>query len=141
MFCFINFALDVDDISQVLIELSEVVDWHRLGLHLKVRPSTLEGIQEDFRDRRRAKEEMLKFWLEQDPESTLSESAATWKSLVKALKVIDQRRVAKTIEEKVSCTLLDLHCVSYKICSFSIVYYFCSTLTIVRSNVEIAWNS
>ena len=124
MFCFVNFALAIDDLSQVLIELNEVVNWYTLGIHLKLKPSTLEGIQRDFRDGRRAKEEMLKFWLEQEPESTLPESAATWKSLVKALKIIDQRRLAKTIEENVSCTSLGLYGISYKICSFSIVCYF-----------------
>ena len=34
--------------------------------------STVDRIQDDFRDGRRAKEKMFKFWLEQDPGSTVS---------------------------------------------------------------------
>ena len=127
MFCFINFALAVEDLSEVLIALKEVVDWHTLGIHLKLKASTLDRIRHDFSDGRYAKEEMLKFWLEQDPESTLSESASTWISLVKALRSMDENKLSKTIEEDVSHTLIDSYAISCKLCLFYVLYYFCST--------------
>ena len=92
----------MDDLSEVLISLKDVTDWYTLGIHLKLNPSALARIQNDFRDGQRAKLEMLKFWLEQDPGSTVPGSAATWKVLVKALRAIEENRVAKLIEEDVS---------------------------------------
>ena len=100
----------MDDLSEVLIALKDVTDWYTLGIHLKMKASTLDRIRDDFRDGRHAKEETLKFWLEQDPGSTVPGSAATWEALVKALRAMDENRLAKTIEEDVSHTLLDPKC-------------------------------
>ena len=136
MFCFINFALAVDDLSEVLIALKEVVDWYTLGIHLKLKASTLDRIRHDFRDGRYAKEEMLKFWLEQDPESTLPDSASTWISLVKALRSMDEDKLAKAIEEEVSHTSLDSYAISCKLCLFDVSYYIYSTLTFLKNNVQ-----
>ena len=93
--------------------MKDVTEWYTLGIHLKMKVSTLDRIRDDFRDGRHAKEEMLKFWLEQDPRSTVPGSAATWETLVKALRAMDENRVAKTIEEDVSHTLLDRNVLSY----------------------------
>ena len=104
---FTNFALAVDDLSEVLIALKDVTDWYTLGIHLKMKVSTLDRIQGDFRNGLRAKEETLKFWLKQDPGSTVHGSAATWEALLKALRVMDENKVAKMIEENVSHTLIN----------------------------------
>ena len=107
-----NFALVVDDLSEVLIALKDVTDWYTLGIHLRLKASTLDRIRHDFKDGRYAKEEMIKLWLEQDPESIVPGSTATWKTLVKALIIMDENKVAKTIEEDVSYKLLDPYVLS-----------------------------
>ena len=97
----------------MLIVLKYVAAWYTLGIHLRLNPATLDRIQDDFRDGRRAKEETLKFWLEQDPGSTVPGSAATWEALVKALRAMDENSVAKTIEDDVSPPILGQNMLSY----------------------------
>ena len=88
----------------MLFALKDMTDWYTLGIHLKLKASTLDRIRNDFRDGQHAKEETLKFWLEQDPGSTVPGSAATWKVLVKALRIMGENREAKRIEDIVSHT-------------------------------------
>ena len=57
-----NFSLAIDDLSEMRIALNDVTHWYTLGIHLKLKVPTLGRIQGDFRDGRRAKEEMLKPW-------------------------------------------------------------------------------
>ena len=112
-------SLAVDDLSEVMIALKDVTDWYTLGIHLKLKASTLDRLRHDFRDGRHAEEEMLKLWLEQVPGSTVPGSAATWKALVKALRAMDENKVAKTIEENVSHTLFDPN----KLTNFSMLVF------------------
>ena len=114
-----------------------MTNWYTLGIHLKLTVSTLDRIQDDFRDGQRAKEKMLEFGLEQDPGSTVPGSAATWKALVKAPRVMDENRVAKTIEEDVSHTLLNPN--NMFSCLFSMLYSFFSTLKPSKNNVLMMW--
>ena len=58
-------------------------------------------------------EETLKFWLEQDPWSTVPGSEAIWEVLVKAQTVMDENRVAKMIEDNVSHPLFKPNVLSY----------------------------
>ena len=91
----------------MLIALKDVTDWYTLGIRLELKVSTLNRIQGDFRNTQRAMEETLKYWLEQDPGSTIPGSAATWEVLVKALRIMGENREAKRIEEIVGYPLLD----------------------------------
>ena len=109
----------------MLIALEDVTDWYTLGIHLKMKVSTLDRIRDDFRNGRHAKEEMLKYWLEQDPGSTVFGSEATWKALVQALRDMDENRAAKIIEDDVSHPLLlDASVPSYLSILVFILYYF-----------------
>ena len=93
--------------------MKEVTDWYTLGIHLKLKTSTLDRIQDDFKDGQRAKEKTLKHWLEQDPKSIIPGSAGTWEVLVKALRIMGENREAKRIEDNVSHPLLDLNVLLY----------------------------
>ena len=88
----------------MLIALKEVTDWYTLGIRLELKVSTLNRIQGDFRNTQCAMEETLKYWLEQDPGSTIPGSAATWEVLVKALRIMGENREAKWIEDNVCHT-------------------------------------
>ena len=118
-----NSALAVNDLSEVLIALKYVAAWYTLGIHLRLNPATLDRIQNDYRDGRRAKEETLKIWLEQDPESTVPGSAATWEALVKALRAMEENQVANTIEDNVRHPILNQNVLSYLRMLF-ILHYF-----------------
>ena len=119
----------------MLIALKDVTDWYTLGIHVKLKVSTLDRIRNDFRDGQHAMEETLKYWLEQDPGSTIPGSTATWEVLVKTLIIMGENTEAKRIEDNVSHHLLDPNVLLYlNILVFHIVL-LCSTLKLSKNKV------
>ena len=80
----------------MLVEVLDVsAQWYDLGLLLKVRIGTLDGIQEDFTAARHRLREMLKAWL------TTGDNPS-WKTLVDALRsrLVGANHLAAVLEAK-----------------------------------------
>ena len=84
---------DQDDLIKLIDELKDVTDWHTLGLRLKIKPSILEEVEMNNRDVTGMKRAMLKRWLRSTPQ-------AAWDDVVSALRMMDEERAAKAIEDK-----------------------------------------
>ena len=80
------------DLFSVCEETASVVQWFTLGLYLKIAPYELERISVDYRFNREGLQRMLSAWL--------NTGAATWLSLVRALKKIGQSDLANQIAKK-----------------------------------------
>lgn len=81
---------------QELIDNVVIVDWQRFGLELKIDDRTLTQIDSDsalkrIQDKLR---EVFRIWLKE------SDEECTWLSVVNALKVIKEKRLAREIEKK-----------------------------------------
>ena len=84
---------DQDDLIKLIDELKVVTDWQTLGLRLKIKPSILEEVEMNNRDATGMKRAMLKRWLRSTPQ-------AAWDDVVSALRMMDEERAAKAIEDK-----------------------------------------
>ena len=73
-------------------ETVSIVQWVTLGLYLNIAPYKLERISVDCRSNLECLQQMLSVWLKS--------GAATWLSLVCALKKIGQSDLAKEIAKK-----------------------------------------
>ena len=71
------------------------VRWYNLGLHLNLRPETLERIREQSSDSKDQLREMLKTWLR-------TRGNPSWKALTHALKspTMGESRLAGSLERK-----------------------------------------
>ena len=96
---YFNYSLSVrivldneKDLLVVCKETVSVVQWFTLGLYLKIAPYELERISVDCSSNRERLQQMLSVWLKT--------GAATWLSLVCALKEIGQSDLANEIAKK-----------------------------------------
>ena len=80
-------------VKQLMAAVSDVSDWHALGIHLDLKMSQLMDIDRTYHKEglKRIKAEMLSVWLN-------TSSSASWADLIKALKSIDEDTVASKIE-------------------------------------------
>jgi len=80
------------DVLSLSNELTEVVDWHQLGIQLGIPVSELSNIEADYHKNERRKTETLSLWLRRTPN-------ASWEHVVKALRQMGEKRVAENIAE------------------------------------------
>ena len=73
--------------------LHEIWDWKLLGLKLDIPESYLKEIEHDYQRLQDRKRETLSKWLQID-------ECPSWPTLVRALVLIHQRYLARTIAEK-----------------------------------------
>ena len=80
-------------------ELTEVTEWHQLGVQLEVPPSTLQTIESNHpHDAHRQKTEVLIWWLENALE-------ISWEKLVQAVEAVGgHAAVAKNLRLKMNPT-------------------------------------
>ena len=83
------------DLLEVIEATNEIRDWFTLGLVLKIDHTELKALEQQYRDLKRCRQEMLISWIS-------SSNDATWSSLVKALRSpsVNECSVAERIEEK-----------------------------------------
>ena len=96
--------------------LTEVVDWHTLGIKLDLPDQTLKKIEIDYSasgtDRQRQK--MISSWLKHDPECSWSKLANALEKMgnnTLAVKIWDQSRFVKTalqVQEIIVCFIMSL---------------------------------
>ena len=105
------FSVDFSTILDLLLDI--VRDLYRLGLYLGVSQSTLDTIEANFpTDVDKRRRELVRSWMTSSPDPPC------WWHLVEALKKIDQRVLAKSIEEE-HCKL-ECICVN---CMRLIIYF------------------
>ena len=80
------------DVLSLSNELTEVVDWHQLGIQLGIPISELSKVEADYPKNERRKTETLSLWLWRTPN-------ASWEHVVKALRQMGENRVAENIAE------------------------------------------
>ena len=88
--------LTLDDLGQVMEEVLDVsAQWYRLGLQLKLKTGTLDGIRTQFHDPRDQLLEMLKTWL-------MTSDNTSWKTLTDALRSrsVGASQLASVLETK-----------------------------------------
>ena len=80
-----------DDLCVVMQSTVEVVDWHTLGIQLKIPPHELDKIRNDHKNVVDCSRVMLQYWL--------NTGNASWTTLVAALKspLIHLTRIAEKI--------------------------------------------
>ena len=82
------------DLRQLIAELSDVVNWFKLGISLGIEHSHLKKIEADHKgDTERCKMEMLVFWINNDGNASLEK-------LTRALEEIDCRNLARHLRDK-----------------------------------------
>ena len=91
---FSHIVLDYEaDYLSVYDETASVVEWFTLGLYLKLSPTKLEIINNDFRfQSKQARREMLAVWLKT--------GNATWLCLIRALSKMGLRSLGKDIANR-----------------------------------------
>ena len=77
----------------LMMELQDVSDWELLGVYLGVSPNTLHNVKQENVRVETMKYSMLAQWLKSTPE-------ASWKDVVSALTVMQEKCVAEMIKEK-----------------------------------------
>ena len=77
--------------------LKEVFRWDDLAVQLKVSYHRIQEIKEEFQTVEQRKRAALQSWLESNPKG------ASWESLIAALRLMKQERVALTIETEFHC--------------------------------------
>ena len=79
-------------VKELMAAVSDVNDWHALGIQLDLTMSQLENIHVTYHvdGVERKKAEMFSAWLNNSP-------SASWNDLIKALKVIGKDKVASQI--------------------------------------------
>ena len=90
-------------------ELSEITDWHSLGVKLGVRPGQLCKIEANHTTVDRKKHELLALWLGNNPNPS-------WEEIVRVLQQMGEDTVATRIKQKYVHTDLTG---SYMVCSLS----------------------
>ncbi len=65
-------------LDHVLLELEEVMNWRDVVLHLGVPKHVADGIEQDYRAKKRQKMEAISWWME-------NSATASWKELADAL--------------------------------------------------------
>ena len=101
--CLSGNKLTLDNIGCVLEEVLDVsAQWYHLGLQLKVRIGTLDGIRTQFQNPKDQLLEMLKTWL-------TSSDNTSWKTLTDALKSrsVGASQLAGVLEIKYCGTEID----------------------------------
>ena len=86
----------MDDLVCVMEEILDVsADWYDLGLQLKVRTGTLDGIRTEFNVPKHQLREMLKAWLN-------TGDNPSWKTLIDALRsrMVGASQLAAALETK-----------------------------------------
>ena len=86
---------------RLLVEaVTDVIDWHTLGLKLNLTKSKLDGINITYHVHgvERLKTEMFDAWLKSSPN-------ASWRDLISALKSMNEHRVASDIAARYSAGL------------------------------------
>ena len=94
--CLTGNNLILDDIGCVLEEVLDVsAQWYQLGLQLKVRIGTLDGIRTQFQNPKDQLLEMLKTWL-------TTSNSTSWKVLIDALRSrsVGASQLADVLETK-----------------------------------------
>ena len=83
-------------IKELMAAVSDVSDWHALGVQLDLEMSQLKDIDVTYHKEglKRIKAEMFSAWLNSSP-------SATWADLIEALKAIGEDKVASQM--KASC--------------------------------------
>ena len=89
-------------VKELMAAVSNVSDWHALGIQLDLKMSQLRDIDVTYHKEglKRIKAEMFSAWLK-------SSSSASWNDLIKALKAIGEDIVASQIEASCSGKSLD----------------------------------
>ena len=89
-------------VKELMVAVSNVSDWHALGIQLDLTMSQLKDIDITCHKEglKRIKAEMFDAWLK-------SSSSASWNDLIKALKAIGEDKVASQIEASCSGKSLD----------------------------------
>ena len=79
-------------------ELTEVTEWHQLGVQLEVPPATLHTIESNHHDVQRRKTEVLIWWHDNAPE-------VSWEKLAQAVEAVGgHAAVAKRLRLKMNPT-------------------------------------
>ena len=89
-------------LKELVAAVSDVNDWFGLGIHLDLKMSQLKDIDVTYHKEgvERLKAEMFDTWLKSSP-------SVSWTDLIKALKAIDENKVASQIEASCSGKSLD----------------------------------
>ena len=85
-------------VKELMAAVSNVSDWHALGIQLDLKMSQLKDIDVTYHKEglKRIKAEMFSAWLNSSP-------SASWTDLIKALKAVGEDKVASQIEAS-SCS-------------------------------------
>ena len=86
-------------LQEIVIELTEVTEWHQLGVQLNVPPATLRTIESNYpRDAQRQKIEVLIWWYNNAPE-------ISWEKLAQAVEAVGgHAALAKNLRLKMNPT-------------------------------------
>ena len=85
------------ELSDLVVELKNV-DWHELGIQLKVPFKELKEIDRQCIDITRKRSEMLAFWLDNEEEPS-------WQKVYDALERIDHKKLMRDLKRKHSYML------------------------------------
>ena len=85
-------------LQEIVSELTEVTEWHQLGVHLDVPAATLRTIESNYHDVQRRKTEVLIWWCDNAPE-------ISWEKLAQAVEAVGgHAAVAEKLRLKMSPT-------------------------------------
>ena len=81
------------ELRELLVAVKDVTEWYDLGVHLALPVYMLDTIKAERLPVPESMREMLKKWLDYDPE-------ANWEKLASALEAIDKRAVAESVRSR-----------------------------------------
>ena len=79
------------ELRDLVLAVKDVTEWYDLGVHLALPIHMLDTIKAEGLPVQESMREMLKKWLDYDPE-------ASWEKLASALKAIDKKAVADSVQ-------------------------------------------
>ena len=81
--------------------MNDFNNWEELGLHLRIKKTTLDRIRSDRRDIKPCRREMLSCWLRGDSDDLVGEpSVPTFDKLIQTLIEMDDKETAESIKIK-----------------------------------------
>ena len=82
------------ELSELLVAVKDVTaEWYDLGVHLSLPVYVLDSIKAECLPVQESMREMLKKWLDHDPETS-------WEKLAYALEAMDKRAVAENVRRQ-----------------------------------------
>ena len=81
------------ELRELLVAVKDFTEWYNLGVHLALPVYVLDTIKAERLSVQDSTREMLKKWLDYDPE-------ASWEKLASALEAIDKRTVAENVRRQ-----------------------------------------